>query len=91
MLFVCNIIGDDLLPDVPSEPFFDTPNWRRFDPYADAGEGVFVMYGGPEGVTVLVNAESEEDCERRIIRAYSMDVTIDDMQEAVVTKTDFMS
>lgn len=70
--YVANVLGNGLIDgsmDVGSRPV------RPSD------EGIFILYGDGDGVTVAVAADDEDDAERRIIASFSDDVTIDDLQE----------
>ncbi len=86
--YVANVLGEGITPESGGTPF-GALGLRRFDPPADMEDGVFVQYGDNDGACVLVMASSENDAERRIIRALGMDVTIDDLQRAVIVGMPF--
>lgn len=69
-LFQANVIGNDLIPD--EKPVSSTPQLI-------GTEGLVVLYGDREGVTVATAAPDEAEVERRIIATFG-DVTIDDLQ-----------
>jgi hypothetical protein len=77
--YVANVVGENLI----SAPM---PVESRPNPLAvgDQGELVYVLYGDLEsGVTVCVEADSYEDAERLIVRAFGDGPSIDCIDESV--------
>lgn len=76
--YIANVLGEglDLIPDeIPVESY--KAEGHRELPVGD--DGVRVLYGDPDGVTCVVDADDENDAERRIIATWSDAVTIDDL------------
>ena len=80
-LYVANVIGEGLLPATDGRDIERMDSQTVFFPpeRVDDNEAVFVHYGDDDtGVRVLVFSTSEDNAYDAIIRAFGMDVTVDD-------------
>lgn len=73
MLFQANVIGANLID--AEKPVGSTPQLI-------GSEGLIVLYGDTEGITVMTAASDESEVERRIVATFGDDATIDDLQSA---------
>jgi hypothetical protein len=77
--YVANVLGD-LMEEGEEIPV------GAASPRAVGDDGVIILYGDREAATVSVAADDEADAERRIIRTFGDDATIDDLDRAVETR-----
>lgn len=78
MVFRANVIGERLIED---ERLVGSP------PLIVGDEGLIVLYGDTEGVTVVVAATDEADAERRVMATWS-DAFIDELVPVVLSRRD---